>query len=241
MRAAVHRFLRALGWELRRYRNSYSEARVLDDFLRLVQPDAVLDVGANVGQFGDQLLSLGYRGKLVSFEAIPAVHDKLVAHARARSASWTVAPCAALGSRQGSVDLNIAGNVQSSSILPMKEAHVAAAPTSSYVDRQRVAMERLDDLAQDLVRGSARLFIKVDTQGYDLEVLKGATALLPRTAGLQVEMSLASLYEGAPTFLEMMAFMQSSGFEPFGLVPMFRDARTGRLLQLDGFFTRVRA
>jgi FkbM family methyltransferase len=238
MKEFIRRLARALGWELQRFQHSYGEARVLTDFLRFTHPDAVLDVGANLGQFGDQLLSLGFRGKLVSFEANPAVHRRLVEHARARSASWTVAPCAAIGSRRGSTDLNISGNVLSSSVLAMRETHVSAAPTSKYVDRQTVALERLDQLAQDCVPRDARLFIKIDTQGYEMEVLKGATALLPQTVGLQVELSLVPLYEGAPAFMEMVAFLQTIGFELFGLVPMFRDT-TGRLLQADGYFTRV--
>jgi FkbM family methyltransferase len=240
MRILVHRLLRALGWEVQRFRNSNSEARVLADILRFTRPDAVLDVGANIGQFGDELLSLGYRGKLISFEAIPTVHSQLVEHARAKSTSWIVAPCAALGGRRGSIELNISGNVLSSSVLPMHEAHVSAAPTSKYVDRQTVPMERLDQLARALVPESANLYIKIDTQGYELEVLKGATALLPKTSGLQVELSLAPLYEGAPTFMEMVGFLQESGFEPYGMVPVFRDVATGRLLQVDGYFTRVR-
>ena len=239
MRIWIHRLLRGLGWELQRFRNSNSEPRVLADILRFTRPDVVLDVGANLGQFGDQLLSLGYSGKLVSFEAIPNVHSQLQQHARHRSKSWIVAPCAALGSRRGSIDINISANVLSSSVLPMREAHLSAAPTSNYVDRQSVAMERLDQLARQFVPESARVFIKIDTQGYELEVFKGAADLLPQTAGLQLELSLAPLYEGAPTFMEMIAVLQSSGFEPFGVVPVFRDAGTGRLLQVDGYFTRA--
>jgi len=239
VRAWIHRWLRGLGWELHRYGNSFGEARVLADLLQFTRADVVLDVGANVGQFGDQLLSLGYRGKLVSFEAIPIVHSRLLEHARSRSASWIVAPCAALGSRSGTIDMNISANVLSSSVLPMREAHVSAAPASKYVDRQTVPMERLDELARQWVPNSARLLIKIDAQGYELEVLKGAADLLPQAAGLQIELSLTPLYEGAPTFMEMMEYLQAAGFEPFGMVPMFRDPRTGRLLQVDGFFTRV--
>jgi FkbM family methyltransferase len=227
-----------MGWELQRYKNSYGEARVLADLLKFTRADIVLDVGANIGQFGDQLLSLGYRGKLVSFEAIPSVHARLQQHARSRSASWMVAPCAALGSERGTIDINISANVLSSSVLPMREAHVLAAPTSNYVDRQTVAMARLDELARPWVSQTARLVIKIDTQGYELEVLKGAADLLPQTCGLQVELSLAPLYRGAPTFMEMMSYLQAAGFEPFGMVPVFRDVNTGRLLQVDGFFTR---
>jgi FkbM family methyltransferase len=241
VRIWLHRLLRGLGWEVQRFSNSNSEARVLGDAVRFTRPDVVLDVGANIGQFGDELLYLGYAGKLVSFEAVPNVHRQLLQRARKRSGAWIVAPCAALGSRRGSIDINISANVVSSSVLPMSAAHLSAAPASHYVDRQTVPMERLDQAAREFVPESARVFIKLDTQGYELEVLKGATALLPQTVGLQVELSLAPLYEGAPTFVEMIEFLQSNGFELYGMFPVFRDAHTGRLLQVDGYFTRVGA
>jgi FkbM family methyltransferase len=235
----MHRLLRNLGWEVQRFRNSNCEARVLGDILRFTGADVVLDVGANVGQFGDQLLSLGYGGSLVSFEAIPGVHEQLLEHARQRSASWRVAPCAALGSRRGSIDINISENVFSSSVLPMDATHLTSAPQSKYVDRQTVPIERLDELARTLVPPAGRVFIKIDTQGYELEVLKGATELLLQTLGMQIELSLVQLYEGAPTFIEMIEYLKSLGFSLFGMVPGFRDPHSGRLLQVDGFFTRV--
>jgi hypothetical protein len=49
---------------------------------------------------------------------------------------------------------------------------------------------------------------------------------------------LVALYEGAPTFSEMLSYMQSIGFEIFNIVPVFRDNRTGRVLQVDGYFDR---
>jgi hypothetical protein len=80
--------------------------------------------------------------------------------------------------------------------------------------------------------------IKIDTQGYELQVLKGASGLLHRVVAMQLELSLVALYEGAPTFSEMLSYMQSIGFEIFNIVPVFRDSRTGRVLQVDGYFVR---
>jgi FkbM family methyltransferase len=235
----VQRSFRRLGWEVQRVEHTNTERQVLMKLLRLTAADVVLDVGANLGQFGDLLFGLGFTGRLISFEAIAAVHQRLSKHAQHSGSSWLVAPCAALGSSAGQIEMNIAANSVSSSVLAMRQAHVEAAPQSQYVSQQSVRLERLDQLAAQYLPPAARLCIKVDTQGYELEVLRGATGLWPRTVALQLELSLTPLYEQAPTFVEMVGFVASMGFELFGIVPVFRDEHSGRLLQVDGFFARV--
>jgi hypothetical protein len=135
--------------------------------------------------------------------------------------------------------MNVSANLVSSSVLPMLGAHLDAAPESRYVRQLTVAVERLDELVPALLPPAGQLLIKVDTQGYELQVLQGATDLLPRTVAIQLELSLLPLYEGAPTFTELIAFVQSIGFELFSIIPGFRDPRSGRLLQADGFFVRA--
>ena len=240
MKEYIHRTLRRLGFAVRRLESSSDEYQVIKDTLRVSGADVVLDVGANVGQYGDLLLETGFAGDLISFEAIPEVHGRLVAHARARSRKWVVAPCAALGSKAGETVINIAGNSVSSSLLPMRSEHVAAAPESAYVRTEVVKVERLDELARKFTGPHRRVMIKIDTQGYELEVLAGATGLLPQAVALQLELSLVPLYEGAPTFIDAIHYMESRGFELFSVAPGFKDKQTGRLLQMDGMFLRRR-
>lgn len=230
--------LRTLWREILSRRRVNSEQQVVTEFLAHTGADVVLDVGANVGQFGDLVLRTGFAGKIVSFEAIPEVHQALARHARRKSDSWIVAPCAALGSRRGAITLNVAANTVSSSVLPMLRAHEDAAPQSIYVKEQIVDLERLDEHASRFFPPDAKLIIKIDTQGYEMEVLKGASGLLHQTAGIQVELSLTPLYEGAPSFTDMISFVKHCGYDLFNIVPGFQDERTGRLLQVDGFFVR---
>lgn len=230
--------LRRLGWEVQRFKRANVEQQVLQRVLRFTGADVVLDVGANVGQYGDLLFETGFAGTLISFEAIPAVHERLAKHAKSKGRSWLVARCAALGSKRGQIDINVSANSVSSSVLPMLAAHIDVAPQSRYVDRQTINVETLDDLEPEIVPPAGRLLLKVDTQGYEMEVLKGATRLLRRVAAVQLELSLTPLYEGGPTFVDMVAFMATAGFELFGVVPEFTDERNGRLLQVDGFFVR---
>jgi FkbM family methyltransferase len=215
-----------------------SEQQVVTEFLAHTGADTVLDVGANVGQFGDLVLRTGFVGKIISFEAIPEVHQQLVRHARKKSDSWIVAPCAALGSTRGKIAINIAANTVSSSVLPMLGAHKDAAPQSIYVNELIVDLERLDEHASQLLPPDGRLIIKIDTQGYEMEVLKGASGLLHQTVGIQLELSLTPLYEGAPSFTDMISFVKLCGYDLFSIVPGFQDERTGRLLQVDGFFVQ---
>lgn len=229
--------LRRCGLELRRLRYVNSEETVLPAILAAVGPATVLDVGANVGQYAALLRKSGFTGSIVSFEALPEVHKTLCA-ASAGDARWTIAPCAALGSRRGQVNIHVAGNSVSSSLLPMEAAHLAAAPESAYVGEQSVELHRLDELAPRLVTQQGGIYLKIDTQGYEREVLEGSTGLLPQVVALQVETSLVPMYAGAPSFTEMIAYIEARGFEIFSLVPGLRNAQEGRLLQMDAFFVR---
>jgi hypothetical protein len=147
----------------------------------------------------------------------------------------------ALGATTGDVEINIAANSFSSSILPMLDSHLAAAPNSAYLQKEKVPLRRLDDLVADLLpttNPGRYIFLKLDVQGYESQVLAGATQLLNHTLAVQLEMSLLPLYEGEALMPQMHAAMNAKGFDLWDLEPSFRDPATGRLLQLDGIFIR---
>jgi hypothetical protein len=83
-----------------------------------------------------------------------------------------------------------------------------------------------------------RLFLKVDTQGYEEEVLAGADGIVNSVSAMQLEVSLAPLYQGAPDLRRILDVCESLGFHLHGLIPGFYDEKTGRLLQVDGLFLR---
>jgi hypothetical protein len=80
--------------------------------------------------------------------------------------------------------------------------------------------------------------LKIDTQGYESEVLKGAPETLARVAGLQLELSLVPLYGGQKLMPEMLETVASLGFELWALVPNFLEPGTARMLQADATFFR---
>jgi FkbM family methyltransferase len=235
---ALRKSLRRLGWDVRRVDPLKSELSQLVRQLLAHRIDLVFDVGANVGQFAEQLRYAGYVGRIVSFEASSAAHSTLTARAR-HDANWIVAPRRALGEREGTVTLNLAGNSVSSSVLPMLSPHVGADLKSRYVGSESTELCPLDKAAMDFVSESDHIFLKLDVQGLEDRVLQGARELLPRVQGIQIELSLVPLYEGERLFHPMLHDLEECGYEIWSLLPGFADPRTGRMLQLDAVLFRA--
>jgi FkbM family methyltransferase len=215
--------------------SKHTEEGILRNLLARVQPSAVLDVGANIGQYARKVRAAGYQGTIISFEALESAHRALTQNARSDPA-WKIAPCGVLGGHAGMVDINVASNSASSSVLPLTSLLRGAAPQAAYVGKQSSPCMRLD--AYDGFPPSGLLYLKIDTQGFELEVLRGASALLPRIGAIQLELSLVALYEGAPVMTDMILYLEERGFELFQIAPGFRDERDGRLLQAEGFFVQ---
>ena len=236
LKDALRSLAEATGLEVRKtsvYSSQKLRHRLLFSQLHI---DLVLDVGANTGQFARQCRAAGYSGKILSFEPSAAAHAALLRSA-ASDPLWTVADRMALGAANGETEINIAVNSYSSSILPMLDAHRSAAPNSAYIQKERVPLRRLDDVPAATVPGH-EIFLKLDVQGYESHVLAGAIRVLTQSVALQLEMSLIPLYEGETLMPQMHANLAAQGFALWDLEPSFRDPASGRLLQVDGIFTK---
>jgi FkbM family methyltransferase len=237
LKSVVKRTIRHLGFDLQRYSPSTSEGARFMATLSAHNVNLVFDIGANIGQFGRLLRDLGYSGRIVSFEPVSAAWNQLAETSRG-DALWEVAARAAIGGEDGEIEMHVAGNSVSSSALNMLDAHVKAAPQSSYVRSERLPLRRLDTIGADFVRTDSILFLKIDTQGFEAQVLKGAPELLQRAVGLHMELSLIPLYEGQCIYDEMIGQLKALGFELWGVMPGFTDPQNGRLLQVDATFFR---
>lgn len=223
------------GYEVMSLSRAQGDRRCVAAILQEQNINVVLDVGANVGQFARWIRDAGYTGKIVSFEPLSDAHQKLSQMAK-RDSQWIVAPRMALGSVLGSIDIHVARNGVSSSILPMLAAHKDAAPDSSYVETQSVVLNRLDDVYS--LSQEDRLLLKVDVQGYEKAVLDGSVRLLKNCRAVIIEMSLVPLYEGQSLAIELWTHLISVGLQACYFNPGFRDPRSGRMLQMDGVFVR---
>ena len=235
LKEIVRSLVHLSGYEVMSLSRAQGDRRCVATILEEQSINVVLDVGANVGQFARWIRDTGYTGKIVSFEPLSDAHEKLSQMAK-KDSGWIVAPRMALGSVPGRIDIHVAGNGVSSSILPMLAAHKDAAPGSSYVEAQSVVLNRLDDVYS--VSREDRLLLKVDVQGYEKAVLDGSVRLLKNCRAVIIEMSLVPLYEGQSLAIELWAHLMTFGFQACYFNPGFRDPRSGKLLQMDGVFVR---
>jgi FkbM family methyltransferase len=199
--------------------------------------DTVLDVGANIGQYAAALRASGFEGRLISCEPLPDAF----AHLARRSGpdeGWTALQTA-VGDAAGNLEINVAANSYSSSILPMTNAHLNAAPRSEFIRRVVVPVTTVVDIVAKQHVEPVHALLKVDTQGYEGPVLDGAGALLAQFAAIQLELSLVPLYDGQLLFDELTQRVANEGFSLYGLDAGFADPRTGRMLQCDGLFVRT--
>lgn len=237
LKHSVKKALNALGIEAHRYNpKSSSQARLIAS-LRAFDIDLVIDVGANEGQFARGLRAGGYSGQIVSIEPMSAAHRRLT-RAGKGDAAWHVHSRCALGASAGEIELNIAGNSVSSSVLPMLATHCRAAPDSAYQGKESVPLTTLDLIAPSYFECAQAPFLKIDTQGYEWEVLDGAKGILPSVCGIQMELSLMPLYEGQHLWRESIARLEAEGFFLWALEPVFVDPSNGRTLQMDALFFR---
>ena len=171
--------------------------------------DTVIDVGANKGQYRDFLRhQVGYRGSIVSFEPLPEFAASLKARAAA-DGNWTVHACA-LGAAAGELSLNVmAASVFSSFLQPISGGTYAAENTVSRVEVVPVSTLDIEFPNLEALRTT---YLKLDTQGFDLEVLRGGRVAAGIIPALQSEVSFKPEYENMPDYVEAMAEFGRCGF-----------------------------
>jgi FkbM family methyltransferase len=228
--------LATAGLEVHRITTGVSFPLRLAQTLQFIQAELVMDVGANKGQFASEIRAAGYGGQIVSFEPLADAHACLTKQA-VSDARWTVHPRAAVGDNDGTIEINVSANSVSSSILDMKAAHTSAHEASRYVGTESVPILRLDSVLQQYNPSTRRhTFLKIDTQGYEWQVLDGATETLKTCGAILLEASLIELYAGQKLWMDLINRMAANEFDVWSIDRGFFNRQTGQTLQCDIVF-----
>ncbi len=226
---AINALLRnTLGYEIRHLRRPI-------DVLRSRQIDLVLDVGANVGQYASAIRRAGYANEIISFEPVKACYDALQARTE-KDALWEVRH-AAVGSEDGTACINVSDETTYSSLCEPSSDVIAFDKRAATGRSEEVPICKIDTIYmfEDL-----RVYLKIDTQGFEREVLLGAKQTLPKISAVQVEVGTMQLYEGQPSYLEVCRLMHESRFSVALARSSEHYAADGRLLDMDFVFINDR-
>ena len=200
--------------------------------------DHILDIGANEGQFVREIRYYGYKYKVTSFEPLIGAHEKLLKTSK-KDKNWNVFRPIAIGSKNSKTFINVSEkNSVSSSILQISKEHINNAPKSKFINKQSIEERKLEDILNEINIGEQNLFLKIDAQGYEFQILQGCINILEKFKGVLIEVSLVELYIGQKNWLEIVDLIQSHGFKLWSVDRGFTNKRNGKTLQLDLCFFR---
>lgn len=194
----------------------------------------ILDIGANTGQFVNVMRNIGFEKKIFSFEPLSDAYAQIQRKAE-NDNNWDCFNFA-LGEQEKTLQINIAGNSYSSSILQMLPIHESYDMQSKYIGVESISVKTLDSIFTNLCFPADNIYAKIDTQGYEKEVLNGAKKSLSNVLILQLELSLQQLYKDEPLFDEIYNQMTQQGFEILTFENGISDFNSGRLMQVDVLF-----
>lgn len=197
--------------------------------------DLVIDVGANQGQYRDFIrYQVGYQGLIISFEPDPECVKAMLERSK-RDRKWRIEPFA-LGREEGELELRVATDSHFNSFLNPDKAGLTATlfkEKSEIEHTEVVAVRKLNNYMNNLLELEvSRPYLKLDTQGFDLEVMRGADVFLKRVCALQTEVSVRAIYDGMPDYLETFEFLSRAGFDLSHSFPVSHD-RALRLIEFD--------
>jgi FkbM family methyltransferase len=222
-------------WRLKAFEHARHLKRLFDQ----LQVDTVLDIGANDGGYRKLVRDfVGFEGRVVSFEPVPAVYAALERGA-ANDPKWKGYQMA-LGDEDGELEIHVTQRSTMSSFLTRDESRLRSLGyehllnVTDIVRSERVPVRRLDTIFDEVTQGrkDTRVYLKCDTQGFDLKVMAGAAASLSSIIALQIELSFKPIYADAPTYTEVLQRMTAQGCDVTCRYPVRRD-ELFRILNFD--------
>jgi FkbM family methyltransferase len=180
--------------------------------------DTAIDVGRNEVPFGTMLRDIGFEGQVHSFEPVNQSFDSLLQSA-VKDRRWA-AHNVALGIARGAATINVSGHSVFSSLLPSRQYGVNHFGNMRVVRQEKIQISTFGDFRKHHMQNGERIFLKLDTQGYDLKVFEGASSSLGNVCCLLSELSMIPLYEGMQIYLEALAAYEANDFSISGMFPV---------------------
>lgn len=222
--------LEKFGYELIKKRKHPSLKSHLQNILKQYEIDLVLDVGANQGQYGHLLRRLGYKGEIISFEPVKSSYEKLK-ESTEKDNLWKVFKLG-LSDQKGATQINVFKSSVFSSLLKPNAFGQGSFKKMEQSVTEEIDLDTLDNFLNTNHINNKRVFLKMDTQGHDLNVFLGAKKSIANIVGMQSEISFQPIYENMPNYHESLKKYEDAGFMVTGLYSVSRSS-SGTMIEMD--------
>ena len=192
-------------------------------------PNTVIDVGAAFGAWSKNC-----------FGIFPDAHYVLIDPLIEYQNFWPVMTkdfhkvdfiCGAASPIRGEIELNVHPDWTGSSVLKESEGpHVDGSP-------RKINTCRIDKICQTY-KTKGPYLLKIDTQGYEIEVMKGTTKIMPEVEYIILEVSLHQFFFNGPLAGEILSFMKSHGFVLYDIISLMYRPIDNALSQMDMAFVQ---
>lgn len=232
--ALINRFIfRFLGYKIEKIDRTFEHKRAR--LISVIQPDLVIDGGANVGQWAIEIKRMHPYLKIWSFEPLEYSRKLLEIRAKKSSIEWKVFPFA-MGREEDKKQIHVASNSQMSSSILTPDYHSSLRPDILFQNTEEVSVIPLDSIKDQLIHFKS-IFLKLDVQGSEMDAIQGGLEVLKKVSIIELESSFTPLYEGETAHHELISSIKSIGFTPwFVSTPSFDSS--GRQFALDTILVR---
>lgn len=239
LKHSVRQYLRAYGWEIHRFNPHGSLCNYLCSMVfPFLEINCVIDVGAHHGEYGAMLRRGGFAGHIISFEPVTESFE-ILQRMSSRDPYWTTYNYALSNDVIPEV-INVTRGTDGSSFLQPSDFGSHAFPLTKVEHTEKVVVRRLDDIFSSITCSieHPRVYLKLDTQGWDLEVFRGAQESLSCVMALQSEMSVQGIYQSSTDYRQALDIYFSSGFAISHMFPVSSDSQL-RLVEFDCVMVRA--
>lgn len=204
------------------HRTSYNQFLLWIGRLHLQDVGQVIDVGANHGDFAQAASTLFPDARVLLVEPLPSLHPELERRSADYPGRWSVAKCA-VGAEAGETSLFVDPQMPNlASLTGFTEQFLKAMPGANPSQTLTCSVVRLDDLTRERGIGKVDL-LKIDVEGFEFEVLKGAGETLARCESVVIEISLIRRVDAQNSLELLLALLRERGFAVVDVLPSYFD------------------
>jgi len=230
---------RIFGYSFYKTSRPRNESDILYFQIQRINPDLFIDCGANKGGYYQTIIDAGFTKKIILLEPNSNLVSKYLQPITEDNKNVKIYNFGT-GNKNCKKKFYITDDKNSdlSSFKEKTKFFDQRFYKTKINNEELISIKRLDSLlSENKINKNNKIFLKVDTQGFDMETLIGLGNRIKQVNLIKIELSIIHLYKNSKKHWEILSFLKKNSFEPIYFLNGQRD-KLGRLIEYDGYFLR---